>query len=82
VGVASSSDRQTPVAAAAAGGVGGASSSSNSVNIDILDMFGFENFTKNSSNNSYEQLCINLANEQLHMFFNRHIFASEMVCTT
>ena len=42
--------------------------------ISILDLFGFETFDYNS----YEQLCINIANEQLQYFFRQHTFAWEI----
>ncbi|KAG9492232.1 hypothetical protein GDO78_000641 [Eleutherodactylus coqui] len=41
--------------------------------IGILDMFGFEDFQRNS----YEQLCINLTNEKIHQYINEVLFLQE-----
>ncbi|EFN53725.1 hypothetical protein CHLNCDRAFT_25512 [Chlorella variabilis] len=54
-------------------GGGAASGQQQRRSIGILDIYGFESFDLNS----FEQLCINLANERLQQQFNAHVFKGE-----
>eukprot|EP01063_Lacrimia_lanifica_P034075 TRINITY_DN6220_c0_g8_i1.p1 TRINITY_DN6220_c0_g8~~TRINITY_DN6220_c0_g8_i1.p1 ORF type:complete len:1144 (+),score=514.17 TRINITY_DN6220_c0_g8_i1:118-3549(+) len=48
--------------------------------LGLLDIFGFESFEKpdGTATNSFEQICINLANEALQGHYNNYIFVEDM----
>eukprot|EP00062_Callorhinchus_milii_P008899 gi/632952105/ref/XP_007891667.1/ PREDICTED: unconventional myosin-XVI [Callorhinchus milii] len=51
------------------------SESGSTLEIGILDIFGFEEFQKNA----YEQLCINMTNEKIHQYLNEVLFQLQQV---
>ncbi|XP_045834455.1 unconventional myosin-XVI isoform X1 [Meles meles] len=48
-------------------------SSPQTLDIGILDIFGFEEFQKNE----FEQLCVNMTNEKMHHYINEVLFLHE-----
>ncbi|XP_004382997.2 unconventional myosin-XVI [Trichechus manatus latirostris] len=48
-------------------------SSMQTLDIGILDIFGFEEFQKNE----FEQLCVNMTNEKIHHYINEVLFLQE-----
>uniref|UniRef100_A0A6I8NSX8 Myosin XVI n=1 Tax=Ornithorhynchus anatinus TaxID=9258 RepID=A0A6I8NSX8_ORNAN len=48
-------------------------SSEQTLEIGILDIFGFEEFQKNT----FEQLCVNMTNEKIHQYINEVLFLQE-----
>ncbi|XP_032878103.1 unconventional myosin-XVI [Amblyraja radiata] len=49
--------------------------SKSTLNVGILDTFGFEDFQKNG----YEQLCINITNEKIHQYVHETLFQQQQM---